>query len=79
VTAGKHGIGVNTPIAAADAAATIGFAIDEHMPNGGMFMLGLLSIIFAAGAPALTLLLGNTESAAGAIPKLQVINAPETT
>ena len=38
--AGMHGIGVNTPIAAAVAAATVGFAGDMHMPNGMMFAIG---------------------------------------
>jgi hypothetical protein len=38
--AGMHGIGVNTPIAAAVAEATAGFAGDMHMPNGVMFTIG---------------------------------------
>jgi hypothetical protein len=38
--AGMHGIGVNTPIAAAVAAATVGFAGDMHMPNGMIFAIG---------------------------------------
>ena len=38
--AGMHGMGVNTPIAAAVAAATAGFAGDMHMPNGMMFAIG---------------------------------------
>ena len=46
--AGMHGIGVNTPIAAAVAAATIGFAGEMHMPNGMMFASGTLSMMFAA-------------------------------
>ena len=39
--AGMHGIGVSTPIAAAVAAATVGFAGDMHMPNGMMFVIGI--------------------------------------
>ena len=35
--AGMQGIGVRTPMAAAVAAATIGFAGDMHMPNGMIF------------------------------------------
>ncbi|CAI3651434.1 hypothetical protein CNEO4_2000007 [Clostridium neonatale] len=46
---GTHGIGVNTPKAADVAVATVGFASDEHIPNGSMFIIGLLSIIFAIG------------------------------
>ena len=37
---GMHGMGVSTPIAAAVAAATIGFAGDIHMPNGMIFTMG---------------------------------------
>ncbi len=43
---GIQGIGVNTPIAAAVADATVGFAIDRHIPKGGIFTIGLLSMIF---------------------------------
>jgi len=38
---GIQGIGVSTPIAAAVAAATIGFAGDMHMANGMMFTMGM--------------------------------------
>ena len=38
--AGTHGIGVSTPSAAAVAAATVGFAGDEHMPKGMMLTSG---------------------------------------
>ncbi len=38
--AGMQGMGVNTPSAAAVAAATIGFAGEMHMPNGMMFIIG---------------------------------------
>ena len=39
--AGMHGIGVRTPMAAAVAAATIGFAGDMHMPNGMILTSGM--------------------------------------
>ena len=39
--AGMHGMGVNTPSAAAVAAATVGFAGEEHMPNGMMLVIGI--------------------------------------
>lgn len=39
--AGIQGMGVNTPMAAAVAAATIGLAGDMHMPNGMMFTIGM--------------------------------------
>ena len=38
--AGIHGMGVNTPRAAAVALATVGLARDEHMPNGRIFTKG---------------------------------------
>src|SRR3954471_15013892 len=57
--AGTHGIGVSTPKAAALAAATVGFAILEHIPNGGMLTIGAMSAIAAAGLPSMvTLLIG---------------------
>jgi hypothetical protein len=46
---GVQGIGVRTPKAAAVAAATAGLAGERHIPKGGIFTKGLLSIIFAAG------------------------------
>ena len=39
--AGTQGIGVNTPNAAAVAAATSGFEGDEHIPKVGMLTRGL--------------------------------------
>ena len=76
---GTHGIGVNTPSAAAVAEATVGLAIDMHMPKVGMFVIGMLSMIVAAGAPAIVLLVGITISAEGATPNVQVIAAPAVT
>src|SRR6185436_1869208 len=73
---GTHGIGVNAPNAAAVAAATVGFAIDEHMPNGMMFTIGLLSMMLASGVCVSVLLTGNTASVLGAAPKLHCIVAP---
>lgn len=37
---GMHGMGVSTPRAAAVAAATVGFAMELHMPKGMMFTIG---------------------------------------
>ena len=37
---GTHGMGVRTPMAAAVAAMTLGFAGDMHMPNGAIFTMG---------------------------------------
>jgi hypothetical protein len=71
-----QGIGVRTPIAAAVAAATVGFAGELHIPKGKIFTIGLLSIIFASGVPVNTLLEGSTINVAGAAPKLHCNIAP---
>jgi hypothetical protein len=77
---GRHGIGVNTPIAAAVAEATCGLDIDMHIPNGGILTIGLFSMmVAAAGPPALTIPTGKTLSAEGAAPKVHIICAPEAT
>lgn len=77
---GIHGIGVSTPRAAAVAAATVGLAMLLHIPKGGIFTSGLLSIIFAIGIPFnITRLKGITINAAGAIPNEHIIIAPEQT
>jgi hypothetical protein len=79
VVTGIHGIGVSAPSAAAVAAATIGLASDWHIPNGGMFTIGIESMMFAAGAVASTRLFGSTFNTAGAKPKLHLSAAPVTT
>lgn len=70
-------MGVSTPIAAAVAEATIGFAIELHIANGGMLAIGMLSIILAAGLLLVkTLFFGKTINVDGAMPKVQLIMAP---
>ncbi len=76
---GMQGIGVKTPSAAAVAAATVGLAMDIHMPNGGMLTIGAQSMIVAAGAPAMVLFVGSTLRVEGAIPKGHIIMAPVVT
>lgn len=73
---GTQGIGVKTPSAAAVAAATAGFAGDEHMPNGIIFTIGLLSMMFASGGPVIVRFSGSTTSELGAKPKLHWSIAP---
>jgi hypothetical protein len=69
VVLGMHGIGVNTPSAAAVAAATVGFAGDMQTPNGRIFTIGAWSIIFAATClPHSARFTGNTCSTEGAAP-----------
>ena len=73
---GTHGMGVSTPSAAAVAAATVGFAMLLHIPKGGMFTKGLLSMMFAAGVGASGRPAGRTTRLEGATPKLHFIMAP---
>jgi hypothetical protein len=78
--AGTHGIGVSTPSAAAVAAATVGLAMLEHIPNGAMLTIGAMSAIAAAGRPSMvTLLIGRTLRVVGARPKEHCNNAPVVT
>jgi len=52
---GTHGIGVWTPRAADVAAVTAGFVGELHIPNVGMFAIGIMSATVASGcAPAVT-------------------------
>lgn len=46
---GMQGMGVNTPRAAAVAAATDGLAIEVHIANGVILTMGMQSLILAAG------------------------------
>lgn len=74
---GIQGIGVNTPSAAAVAAATVGLSILLHIPNGIMFTNGLLSIIFAIGMLLTRVrLVGSMFSVPGAMPNEHCNNAP---
>jgi len=76
---GTQGAGVGTPSAALVAAATAGLDWVVHRPKVGMFFIGTLSKIVAAGGPAMVLFSGVTTKAHGARPKLQVIIAPAVT
>lgn len=80
VTTGMHGCGVNTPIAAAVAAATIGLLGVMHIPNGMMFFMGMKSMILAAGCmPDITRFSGVIINTEGATPKTQAKLAKLTT
>lgn len=78
---GMHGIGVNTPMAAAVAAATIGLAGDMHIANGMMLTIGIKSMMLAAGISPVqrTMFVGRTTSELGAIPMVHIIIAPMQT
>lgn len=73
---GMHGMGDRTPKAAAVAAATIGFAIEEQTPNGITFKNGLLSIKLRPGKniniPRPT---GIASKGVGAAPKEHIASA----
>jgi hypothetical protein len=48
----------------------------EHIPKGGMFMKGTLSMMLPAGILPVMIILGVAEKVDGAMPKVQVIIAP---
>lgn len=78
--AGMQGIGVRTPMAAAVAAATIGFAGDMHMPNGMILTRGMLSMMLASGISSVsTMFVGRTTSELGAMPIVHIRVAPMQT
>lgn len=76
---GTHGIGVNTPLAAAVAAATVGFANEVHIMKGGMLVVGTLSMMFAANLLSHITVGSMTTNVDGPVPKLHCIIAPRTT
>ena len=77
VITGTQGIGVSTPQAAAVAEATVGLAIDVHMPKGSMLDMGAMSMMFAISIfPHLGRKGTVTISDDGAIPKLHCSIAP---
>ncbi len=73
---GIQGMGVDTPKAAAVAAATIGLEGDWHMPNGGMFIIGTWSMMLAAIMLLVITVLGVGTRLLGATPKVHFIIAP---
>jgi len=73
---GTQGMGVKTPKAAAVADATVGLAMELHIPKGSMLTIGAKSIIVAAGAVAITRFTGSTVNVDGAAPKLHCKLAP---
>jgi hypothetical protein len=72
-------MGVSTPIAAAVAAATAGFAMLWHMPKGVIFTNGTLSAMVAKGIADIVFAVGSTFSTEGAIPNVHVMDAPPVT
>jgi hypothetical protein len=76
--AGTQGIGVRTPSAADVAEATVGLAIDVHIPHGVMFVMGAQSVIVAAGAPPISTVACEAMSCP-VCPIVQTIEAPLTT
>ena len=77
---GMQGMGVSTPKAAAVAEATVGLAIDWHMPKGMMLTMGLLSMILAMGLFCTKGRMGSiTINDDGAIPNVHCSIAPAQT
>lgn len=71
VVTGMQGWGVRTPCAAAVAAATCGLEGVVHIPNGITFVMGILSMMVAAGLlTVFTILVGITINEDGVVPKL---------
>jgi hypothetical protein len=68
VVTGTQGWGVRTPDAAAVAAETCGFAIEEHIPKDMIFVIGTLSMMFANGCAEVTLFFGRTVRLLGVVP-----------
>jgi hypothetical protein len=77
--AGMQGMGVKTPSAAAVAAATTGFDGLWHIPKGGMFIMGMLSMMLAAITLLVITVLGVGMSELGAMPIEHCIIAPMQT
>jgi hypothetical protein len=77
--AGMQGMGVNTPSAAAVAAATTGFDGLWHIPKGGMFIMGMLSMMLAAITLLVITVFGVGMSELGATPIVHFITAPMQT
>jgi hypothetical protein len=76
---GTHGVGVNTPLAAAVADAVVGFAKDEHVANGGILDTGIESRILAATFLSAITVGTDTMRVEGADPKLQDMLADRAT
>lgn len=75
--AGIQGAGVKTPLAADVAAMTAGLVGALHMPKGITLVIGMLSMMVAAGTLlVLTSLAGSTVSVDGATPNEQAHIAP---
>jgi|GEM_PF-926904 len=79
VVTGIHGVGVNTPLAAAVAEAVVGFVSDEHIPNVGILVTGIASRILAATILSAVTPGIVTSNVAGDAPKLQDILAVAAT
>jgi spore maturation protein SpmA len=80
VVTGIQGCGVSTPAAAVVAEATIGFDRVVHMIKGMILLIGMLSMIVAAGfISALTILVGKTKKELGPVPNEHCNIAPIAT
>lgn len=76
---GMQGMGVNAPMAAEVADAVAGKASDEHTPKGGMFAMGLWSMMFPASIYPDFTIFGVAMKDEGAAPMVHFMIAPVTT
>ena len=79
IVTGIQGVGVSTPLAAAVADAVVGLVSDEHMPKVGILVMGIASLIFAAGFLSPVTVTAVTSNVAGAAPNVQDILAVAAT
>jgi hypothetical protein len=79
VSTGMQGPGTGAPNAAARAAITAGFIGLLHIPKGGTFSIGIVSLMTPTGIlEAMTLDFGRNTRLEGAIPKVHVHIPPVT-
>ena len=76
---GTQGIGVKTPAAADVAVAVAGNAGQLQTPNGLIFSIGLLSMMFPASCMPDLICFGVAENTDGAAPKVHCSTAVVTT
>jgi hypothetical protein len=75
-TIGRQGAGVGTPRARAVSAITSGFIGDSHNVKGGIFTIGMMLRILAAGKSLAKTPSGSTINTDGATPKSHSISVP---
>ena len=75
-TMGRQGAGVGTPSAATVSAITSGFMGDSHNTKGGIFTIGMMLRMLAAGKSLAKTPSGSTSNGDGATPKSHIMSVP---